>query len=290
MPPLQPPVKGCWRSPEPEGEEPKLGEGVMALCDMTEGLIFPETDSGGGGGVSTVNSLLQASMFLDENVKTLKIEWPNFSSRSFGEMGISPGKKAVHFVLVFFFSPADPNVQVFTPNSSQSNPSEKPQQQKGLNPTSVQEYVCVLLCACTCVSLIPVSLPRHVSRANNYQRATKKRVIHGCGNLTPPPTSHLLSLHICSSVHWCLDATSTCGCGGVGGIMGESPPLHPHISHANGGGKKIPIHKHKLSAHIHNFQSVRPSRASTCWSVSKWALQGLATRMQWPQPPSNSYF
>lgn len=46
----------------------------MALCDMTEGLIFPETDSGGGGGVSTVNSLLQASMFLDENVKTLKIE------------------------------------------------------------------------------------------------------------------------------------------------------------------------------------------------------------------------
>lgn len=105
MPPLQPPVKGCWRSPEPEGEEPKLGEGVMALCDMTEGLIFPETDSGGGGGVSTVNSLLQASMFLDENVKTLKIEWPNFSSRSFGEMGISPGKKAVHFVLFFFSLP-----------------------------------------------------------------------------------------------------------------------------------------------------------------------------------------
>lgn len=148
-------------------------------------------------------------------------------------------------VFCFFFSPADPNVQVFTLNSSQSNPSEKPQQQKGLNPTSVQEYVCVSLRACVCVSLIPVCVTCHVRIIINEPPRNEP--------FMPPPTSAAPSI----------DATGTCGWE-WGGIMGESPPLHPHILHAKEGEKKIPIHKHKLSAHIHNFQSLGPSRASTC--------------------------
>lgn len=33
-------LKVCWQSPEPEGEIPKLSEGVNALCDITEGIFF----------------------------------------------------------------------------------------------------------------------------------------------------------------------------------------------------------------------------------------------------------
>lgn len=68
---------------------------------------------------------------------------------------------------VCFFSLAGPNVQVFTLNSSQSirNPEEK--LQKGLNPTSVQKYVCGFLCACLCpISLIIIIInepPRNSS-------------------------------------------------------------------------------------------------------------------------------
>lgn len=104
------------------------------------------------------------------------------------------------------------------------------------------------MCVRARMCLNPVTLQRHVSRVNNYQPATKKESFIAVVN------QHPTSL-FCTSAALSIDGTITCGRGG--GIMEESPPLHPHILHANRGGNFFfLIHKHKLSAHIHNFQWV----------------------------------
>lgn len=111
-----------------------------------------------------------------------------------------------------------------------------------------------------CVSLIPISLLRHVSRANNYQRATKKRVIHGCGNLSvPAPPTLICPAHL----QLCPLMPPAHVAGGGGGDYGRKPPLSILTYHTQIEGKKKKSRFTNTSCR-HTFiissRSIRPVR------------------------------